>query len=144
MGAGWYVACEEAGRVTLPHGGRALLFAQYQLEEIARRLGLPALKTYFSTDPTQLTAYLHSQGIEADPTELAEECWHEPDSALPTLMAIAAQVEIEAGNIPNYEKVRDDLRALIDAVSAAGLRGDRFHVATAMPDLSDRDPPVQH
>ena len=34
MGAGWFVQGEESGRHPLPHGGRALLFAQFQLEEL--------------------------------------------------------------------------------------------------------------
>ena len=54
IGAGWYIALERelpgVGGV-LPHNGKALLFAQHHLEEITRQRELPALKSFFSSDP---------------------------------------------------------------------------------------------
>ena len=79
MGAGWYVATERElpGRSgQLPHGGRALLFAQHHLEEIARLADVPPIKDFFSSDPTSIAAYLRSQGVEKDPDELPEEEWY--------------------------------------------------------------------
>src|SRR5438105_3539486 len=88
MGAGWYVALErevpDTGG-TLPHNGRALLFAQHHLEEFARAAGLPPLKDFFSSDPMVVAAYLHDQGIAANADEMTEEAWFDPDDALPTV-----------------------------------------------------------
>src|SRR5688500_15230741 len=81
MGAGWYIALErEIPGVggTLPHVGRALLFAQHHLEEFARDAGLPPLKEFFSSDPAAVAAYLREQGIDADPDELTDEAWFDP------------------------------------------------------------------
>src|SRR5881409_1761795 len=91
MGAGWYVAFERETadiRGALPHNGKALLFAQHHLEEIARELNLPPLKAFFSSNPVAVTAYLHEQGIEANPEELAAEEWFAPADALPTVQAL--------------------------------------------------------
>ena len=66
MGTGWFVACEESEPVALPHGGRALLFAQYHLEEFARELQIPPLKDYFSGDPAAVAAYFRDQGLDPE------------------------------------------------------------------------------
>src|SRR5262245_58687817 len=90
MGAGWYVALEREIPGTggaLPHNGRALLFAQHHLEEFARSASLPPLKDFFSSDPAAVAAYLHEQGVAADPDEMAEEAWFAPADALPTVRA---------------------------------------------------------
>ncbi|MFL5327941.1 MAG: hypothetical protein ACJ8C4_03430 [Gemmataceae bacterium] len=140
MGAGWFVACEESGRVALPHGGRALLFAQYHLEEFAYELGLSPLKDFFSSNPEAIAEYFRSQGLNPDQFSLPDEEWFDPNEALPTLRGLLAKLNDDPGPVQSLEKVRDDLATICAAVEAADARGERFHIGTAMPDLSGREP----
>jgi hypothetical protein len=138
MGAGWYVALErDTAGITgaLPHHGKALLFAQHHLEEFARELNLPPLKAFFSSDPVAVTAYLHEQGIEANPEELAAEEWFAPADALPTVQALLEQLHDPPVGLGQIDKVRADLTAMADILTAAADRGVSFHIATGLPDL---------
>ena|SRR5438876_2383508 len=138
MGSGWYVALERevvgVGGV-LPHTGKALLFAQHHLEEIARELDLPPLKAFFSSDPIALTAYLREQGIEANPEELSAEEWFDPADALPTVRALLERLHEPPVGLGQVEKVRADLTAMAEILAVAAERGVRFHIATGLPDL---------
>jgi len=140
MGAGWYVKGADTGPRPLPHGGRALLFAQYQLEQFAHEAALPPLKEFFSSDPAELARYMRSQGIERDASDFPDEEYFDPSDALPTLRALVARLEVDPGPITGLDKVRDDLAAILQFVEAADVTGEAFHIATAMPDLSDRTP----
>jgi hypothetical protein len=138
MGSGWYVALERevvgVGGV-LPHNGKALLFAQHHLEEIARELDLPPLKAFFSSDPAALADYLREQGIAADPDEMAEEEWFDAADALPTVRALLEGLRDPPVGLGQVEKVRADLTAMADILAVATERGVRFHIATGLPDL---------
>jgi hypothetical protein len=142
MGAGWYVALDReipgVGGV-LPHNGRALLFAQHHLEEIARRLELPPLKAYFSSNPAAVAAYLAEQGISTDADELAAENWLEPAEALPTIRQLLESLTDPPAGLSQIEKVRADLAAMEVILLAADAAGVRFHIATGLPDLRERD-----
>jgi len=144
MGAGWYVALERdipgtSGK--LPHNGRALLYAQHHLEEFARTEGLPPLKNYFSSDPTAVAAYLHEQGIEADADEMSEESWFDAGDALPTVRLCRERLTDPPPGLGQIERVRDDLAAMELILTVADKNGVRFHIATGLPDLSDRPAP---
>ena len=137
MGAGWYVAREREIPGTsgaLPHGGRALTFAQHHFDEIARSLGLPLLKDFFSSDPSAVAAYLREHGVDRDPAELAEEEWFDPESILPTVRAILEQLEIPPLGLGQIEKVRADLAAMRDILGDAAQRHIRVHIATGLPE----------
>ena len=133
MGSGWYVALERevigVGGV-LPHNGKALLFAQHHLEEIARELDLPPLKAFFSSDPAALADYLRDQGIAADADEMAAEEWFDPADALPTVRALLERLHDPPVGLGQEEKVRTDLAAMADVLTAAAERGVGFHIAT--------------
>jgi len=142
MGAGWYVALErEVAGVSgvLPHGGRALLFAQHHLEEIARELGLPLLKEFFSSDPAAVADYLLGQGIAADPDELAAEEWYDPADALPTVRQLLDRLRDPPVGLGQVERVRADLAAVEAVLEDAAAAGVRFHIATGLPDLTAED-----
>jgi hypothetical protein len=140
MGAGWYIAGEESGRTDLPHGGKALLFAQYHLENFAGELGVTPLKDFFSSNPEQIAAYLQSQGVTTDQFDLPDEEWYEPADALVTVRALITRLDEDPGPVQTLHKVREDLAAIGQAVEAAQARGERFHIGTSMPDLSGREP----
>jgi hypothetical protein len=145
MGAGWYVALEtEVPGVSgaLPHTGKALLFAQHHLEEIARSRALPPLKAFFSSDPAAVAAYLHDQGIESDPDELADEAWFDPSAALPTVRRLLVSLANPPVGLGQVERVRADLAALEAVLVAADTAGVRFHIATGLPPLTSPPPPL--
>jgi hypothetical protein len=144
MGAGWYVALERGIPGTsgkLPHNGRALLFAQHHLEEFARDAGLPPLKDFFSSDPTAVAAYLHDQGIEADADEMSDESWFDAADALPTVRLCRERLADPPAGLGQVDRVGEDLAAMETILQAADQNGVRFHIATGLPDLSDRPAP---
>ena len=137
MGAGWYVALERdlAGvGGALPHAGKALLFAQHHLEEMARSRELPPLKEFFSSDPTAVAAYLRAQGVEADEEELAAEEWFDAAAALPTVRALLEGLHDPPAGLGQVEKVRADLHAMANILAVAAEHGARFHIATGLPE----------
>ena len=143
MGKGWFVALERpvAGvEGALPHHGKALLFAQHHLEELARELGLPPLKAFFSSDPAALSAYLLEQGIAAAADEFAAEEWYNPADALPTVRQLLDRLHDPPVGLGQVEKVRADLAAMANILAAAAEHGVRFHIATGLPDLSEGPP----
>jgi hypothetical protein len=143
MGAGWYVALERdlpGVSGVLPHNGKALLFAQHHLEEIARRLGLTPLKSFFSSDPKAVVAYLLDQGIAADADELAAEEWHDATDALPTVRALLDGLANPPVGLGQVDRVRADLAAMEAVLTSAAANAVRFHIATGLPDLSERSP----
>jgi len=140
MSAGWYVACEQTGRHELPHQGKALLFAQFHLEEFARALQVPSLKEFLSINPSAMLNYLQEQGIEPDPDNLPEENWFEPNTAQATLTTLLQQLDTDPGLVQSLDKVRADLQAILAVVTEADRNGERFHIAAALPDLSGREP----
>jgi hypothetical protein len=142
MGAGWYVALErEVPEMSgaLPHTGKALLFAQHHLEEMARAAGLPPLKAFFSSDPMAVAAYLLEQGIAADADELAAEEWFDPADALPTVRQLIEDLNNPPVGLGQVERVRADLIAMTGILAAAAERGVRFHIATGLPELRAED-----
>ncbi|HEX4590711.1 MAG TPA: hypothetical protein VH120_12315 [Gemmataceae bacterium] len=140
MGAGWYVALEQeipgVGGV-LPHNGKALLFAQHHLEEIARRLGFPPLKAFFSSDPTAVAGYLHEQGIAADPDELAAEEWYDAAEALPTVRRLIESLNDPPVGMGHVDRVLADLSAMETVLDRSATAGVRFHIATGLTDLNE-------
>jgi hypothetical protein len=140
MGAGWYVALEReipgVGGV-LPHSGKALLFAQHHMEEITRRLDLPPLKAFFSSDPAAVAAYLTEQGIVSDPDEMADEEWHDPADALPTVRRLLESLADPPVGLGQVERVRADLAAMEVVLIAAEAAGVQFHIATGLLDLNE-------
>src|SRR4029077_21203156 len=125
----------------LPHNGRALLFAQHHLEEFARAASVPPLKVFFSSDPTAVAAYLHEQGIATDADEMSEESWFEAADALPTVRLCRERLADPPAGLGQVERVRDDLAAIETILTVAEQNGVRFHIATGLPDLSDRPAP---
>jgi hypothetical protein len=143
MGAGWYVALEREVAGTggvLPHNGKALLFAQHHLEEIARRFGLPPLKAFFSSDPVAVAEYLAEQGIAAEADDLATEEWYEPGEALPTVRRLQESLAEPPVGMGQVDRVRADLAAMEAALLAAEAYGVRFHIATGLPELGEPGP----
>jgi hypothetical protein len=137
MGAGWYIAREREMPGTpgvLPNAGRALTFAQHHFDEIARSLGLPPLKEFFSSDPATVAAYLREHGVDANADELAEEEWFDPADILPTVRAIQERLRDPPVGLGQVEKVRADLAAMADILAQAMEHSIRVHIATGLPE----------
>jgi hypothetical protein len=141
MGTGWFVQRETSGPRPLPHGGRALLFAQYQLEEFAREIGLEPLKSFFSPDPAAVARYFQDQGLDPADFDLPDEEWFDPADALPTVRSLLSRLDTDPGVIPGLDKVRADLAAIAESLAELDETGERFHLASGLPDLTDREPP---
>lgn len=140
MGAGWYVQGKVTGPHSVPHGGRALLFAQYHLEEFAAELGVEPLKAFFSSNPAAVAKYFREQGMNPDEYELPTENWYDPADAMPTFRALLNRLKDDPGPVQSLDKVRADLQAIADVVAEFDQTGEQFHIATAMPDLSSKEP----
>jgi hypothetical protein len=137
MGAGWYIAREREIPGTsgvLPHAGKALTFAQHHLDEIARELGVPLLKEFFSSDPASIAAYLREHGVTKDPDELADEEWFDPAEILPTVRAVLDRLRDPPVGMGQVEKARADLSAMADILTTAAKQGVRVHIATGLPE----------
>jgi len=137
MGAGWYIAREHEIRGqpgVLPNAGRALTFAQHHFDEIARSLGLPPLKEFFSSDPASVAAYLREHGVDKNADELADEEWYDPAEILPTVRAIQERLRNPPVGLGQIEKVRADLAAMVEILSEAANQGIRVHIATGLPE----------
>jgi hypothetical protein len=135
VGAGWYIAREReipGMSGVLPNSGRALTFAQHHFDEIARSLGMPLLKEYFSSDPATVAAYLREHGVERDSEELAAEEWFDPTEIVPTVRAILDRLRDPPIGIGQIEKVRADLTAMIGILDEAARQGVRVHIATGL------------
>ena len=135
MGVGWYIARERempGMSGVLPHGGRALTFAQHHLDEIARELGLPLLKEFFSSDPGTVAAYLREHGVTADADELEPEEWFEPAEILPTVRGVLERLRDPPIGMGQADKVRADLAAMADILAAGVAQGVRVHIATGL------------
>jgi hypothetical protein len=140
MGAGWYIALKReipgVGGL-LPHNGKALLFAQHHLEEIARRLGIAPLKAFFSSDPMAVAAYLNEQGVETDLESLTPEEWFDAAEALPTVRRLLESLTDPPVGMGQVDKVRADLAAMVTVLERAEVAAVRFHIATGLPDLDE-------
>jgi hypothetical protein len=137
MGAGWYIARErEMPGIpgVLPHAGRALTHAQHHLDELARELGVPLLKEFFSSDPSAVAAYLREHGVEKDADDLADEAWFEPADILPTVRALLVRLHDPPIGLGQIERVRADLTAIAEILNAAIEQGVRVHIATGLPE----------
>lgn len=137
MGAGWYIAREREIPGTsgvLPNAGKALTFAQHHLDEIARELGVPLLKEFFSSDPAAVAAYLREHGVERDADDLAEEDWYEAADILPTARAVLERLHDPPVGMGQVDKARTDLAALIEILESADRHQVRVHIATGLPE----------
>ena len=135
MGAGWFIARETSGPAPLPHKGKALLFAQFQLEEWADELGIAPLKDFFSGDPAVLAEFLQSEGVETDQFDLPTEEWFDAGDVLGSIRPLIARLRTQPEAIQNVERVLADLNAAHEILESAAAISERVHIATAMPDL---------
>jgi len=137
MAAGWTVILEE-GRAAASdaRGGKALLYYQRQIDNLASDLGLTALSTFFSRDPRAIADYLRDQGVEPDMDELPDEEWFEPEDGLATIRGLLAALRDDPSAAPEPTKIIADLEGIERALESAG--GVRFHLGRELAKLSER------
>lgn len=127
MAAGWSVVLENA-TVGEAKGGKALLYYQRQIDELAERLGLEPLSHFFSRDPQAIAAYLRGLGAEPDMDALPDEEWFEPAEGLATVQALLAHLQNEPNDVPEPGRIIADLEVVAAALMAAQDAGSRFHL----------------
>jgi hypothetical protein len=131
MAGGWHVRLERelAGVEIDAELGKAILYYHHQIDELAERLELPALSSYFSSDPEAVSAYLAKQGLDAAAFDLPDEVWFEPASGLETIRGLLDAIRADATGIPESDKVLADLVSIERALQIAVLHSVRFHLA---------------
>ena len=110
----------------LPHNGKALLFAQHHLEEIARRLDFPPLEDVLQQRPDRGGGIPHSsRESQPTPTNLAAEEWFDAGRRAAERAAADRIAEpIRRSGMGQIERVRADLAAM-EAILENGRSGRR-------------------
>jgi hypothetical protein len=131
MAGGWHVRLEHdlPDVEIVADGGRALLYHQRQIDELAERLALPPLSGFFSTDPESVGNYLAEQGLDPASFDLPEEEWFDAADGLATVQGLIAALRTDGGEIPQAERVLADLEIVEQNLSVAALHNVRFHLA---------------
>lgn len=134
MAAGWSVILErEVAIATNPSAGRSLLYYQRQIDELALRLDLPPLSSFFSRSPHDIAAYLRNQGVEPDLDALPDEEWYEPTEGLTTVRGLLAALADDPTAAPESHKIIADLEVIERALTVAAEQDVRFHLGRELP-----------
>src|SRR5262245_5341533 len=125
MAGGWHVRLEqEVADVEIDaEPGKALLHYHHQIDELAERLELPALSSYFRSNPDSVYAYLAEQGLDPAAFDLPEEDWFEPAAGLETVRGLLDAIRADPTGIPESDKVLADLECIEQALQVAALHG---------------------
>jgi hypothetical protein len=139
MAAGWSVVLE-AHAAAEAKGGKALLYYQRQIDELAERLGLEALSHFFSRDPQAIAEYLRSLGREPDMDALPDEEWYEPADGLATVQGLLTHLQSEPNDVPEPGRIIADLEVVAAALTAARDVGSRFHLGRELSNPGEPRP----
>ncbi len=138
MGMGWHVALEhplpDLGPPTA--AGKALLFAQHEVDELAERLNLQPITAFVSVNRAGVAEYLRREGLDPDALPLPEEEWFDAAEGLATVQGLRAHLRENPQTVTNGTAVLRDLSALEAPLLAAVAARLRFHLESDMPTLS--------
>lgn len=134
MGLGWHVALtrEIPGVDPTAVNGKALIFRQRDLDELARQRGLTPLTHFLSVDPAALVGYFQQQGLDPDNFPIPAEDWFEPGAALTTVRGLRDQLRGDP-SVLDAQRIIQDLQALEAILVAAQREQVLFHLASRMP-----------
>jgi hypothetical protein len=142
MASGWRVVLQQElpGELAAADTGKALLYYQRQIDELAERLELLPLSRFFSRSPHDIAAYLRTQGVEPNLDDLPEEVWHDAADGLRTVRALLTALGQGPGSLPQPEKIVADLRVVERILVVAEREAIRFHLGRELPVLGE--PPI--
>jgi len=135
MSLGWHVALERdlPAAQAIAVDGKALVFRQHDLDEIAERLKVPGLTEFLSVDPAAMGQYLRQQGLDPDSFPIPDEEWFEPAEGLATVRGLLAHLRADAGAVLDSFRIVRDLAAIEQILTLAAQEQIHFHLASTMP-----------
>ncbi len=128
MAAGWSVVLEHQGAAADAKGGKALLYYHRQIDNLAERLGLEPLSSFFSRDPAAIAEYMRTLGAEPDLDALPEEEWFDAGEGLTTVRGLLTHLREQPNDVPEPAKIIADLEVVVAALAAAEQASSRFHL----------------
>jgi hypothetical protein len=136
MSNGWCVILErEIDGVTVAStAGRSLLYYQRQIDELAEKLGLTPISTFFSRDPNEIADYLRRQGVEPDMDQLPDEEWFEAIEGLATVSGLLNHLRADTAGVPEPGKIIADLDLVQQTLAIAAEQSTRFHLGRVLPE----------
>jgi hypothetical protein len=134
MASGWRVVLEQElpANAAPADTGKALLYFQRQIDELAERLQVPSLSGFFSRSPYDIAEYLRGQGVEPNFDHLPDEEWFDAAEGLRTVRAIIEELRTFPAAVPAPEKVVADLEDVERALILAESKGLRFHLGRTL------------
>lgn len=137
MGLGWHVALQTPIAGVDPAGvdGKALIFRQRDLDELARQLGIEPLTDFVSANPQALARYLAQQGLDPANYPLADEEWFAAAAGLTTVRGLVAHLQARPDAVLDSFRIIRDLQAIERILKAADTAGVLFHLESALPAL---------
>jgi hypothetical protein len=137
MGMGWRVALERElpAVAQVAMDGKALIFRQRDLDELAEQLGLAPLTEFVSSNPEAVAGYLREQGLDPADYPLPEEEWFAPADGLRTVRGLLAHLQSVPEAVLDAQRIVRDLAAIEQVLTAALAEQVPFHLVSAMPSL---------
>src|SRR5262245_30181977 len=142
MAHGWRVVLQQvlSGDAANADSGKALLYYQRQIDELAERLELVPLSRFFSRSPHDIAAYLRTQGVEPNLDDLPEEEWYDAADGLRTARGLLEALADAPKSVPQPEKIIADLQEIERILIVAERETTRFHLGRELPVLGE--PPI--
>lgn len=137
MAEGWGVVVNR-DEVALPvhaNNGRALLYYQRQVDELAESLGVTPLSRFFSRSPEDIAEFLRRQGVEPDPDDLPDEQWFEPAEGLAVVRALLSALNQSPEVLSAQAGIVADLVAAEESLKFAAAHECLFHLGRKLPKL---------
>jgi hypothetical protein len=135
MGMGWRVALmrELPAAAQVKVHGKALIFRQYDLDELAEQLGLTRLTDFVSVDPSAVGEFLRQQGIDPEEHPIPDEEWFTPADALPTVRGLLAHLRANPDVVLDSHRIVRDLTGIEQILVLADREAIPFHLGSEMP-----------
>jgi len=135
MGLGWQVVLQTAVPGTPAQGasGRAVLFAQHDLDVLAEQLGVTKLTEFVSPVPETVAAYLRQQGLDPEDFPIPDRAWFEPTEGLHTIRGLLNYLRLAPQAVPDAYRVTQDLLGIAAVLAAAEQAQVLFHLASDLP-----------
>jgi hypothetical protein len=134
MGLGWHVALQqELPEAAIPVDGKALIFRQHDLDELAEQLGLPRLTGFVSVNPQAVAGFLQAQGLDPDDYPIPEEEWFAATDGLKTVRGLLVHLRANPDAVLDSWRIIRDLAAIEQVLAAAEREQVLFHLASDMP-----------
>lgn len=125
MGSALYIVAEQKNlEVELWVSGKALARADFELQVVARELGVTSLMEFFSADRESLSAFIDAAG-----SGTAEEQWYSAAEGLKTVRELTSHLRAHNLRLTATDQVLADLADFERVLSYLDERNVRWHLA---------------